>query len=193
MFHHLWMFPGALSLSTCGPVRPQQSPADLCSMERCLGKPPHIFRVGFPELHHQARDHLVQEEQDVFWLSLQNSALVCHHWEHICLNMLKIYTSVKTLVYDTNENIILFWKFKKKIGRKRNLNSHGNVFSVKKKNFGNFIVKIRTGNRLPLSLVLAGVARTDQETSAPLGETAPDCMVENRFIILPFSGDRLYD
>lgn len=38
-----------------------------------------------------------------------------------------------------------------------------------------------------------GVVAADQETSAPLGEAAPACMVENRLSFLPFSGDRLYD
>lgn len=37
------------------------------------------------------------------------------------------------------------------------------------KSYWYFIVKIQTGSGFTVSLVLAGVARTDQETSAPLG------------------------
>lgn len=44
-----------------------------------------------------------------------------------------------------------------------------------------------------LALSLSSSFPADQETSAPLGETAQDFMVENRFIVLPFSRDRLYD
>lgn len=39
----------------------------------CLGRTPHIFRVGFPQLH-QAGDNLTQEGPDVYLVSLQNNA-----------------------------------------------------------------------------------------------------------------------
>lgn len=60
-----------------------------------------------------------------------------------------------------------------------------------------FILKVLTGNYVSISgsraLSLSSSFPADQETSAPLGETAQDFMVENRFIVLPFSRDRLYD
>lgn len=54
-------------LSTCGPRRRSGGGG----AERCLGRTPHIFRVGFPRLR-QAGDTLIQEGADLFFLGFSS-------------------------------------------------------------------------------------------------------------------------
>lgn len=67
-----------------------------------------------------------------------------------------------------------------------------NLLNLELKGFawGGFYSETETGSFFSF---FSSLAESHQETSAPLGETTPGCMVKNRFTFLPFSGDRLYD